>query len=177
MEDGGWKMMDADAMDDAPFGYKKLRIWQAARELVNAIHRMSLENLPKFELYEEGSQIRRIMKSVKSNIVEGHGRRRYKAEDIRFLDFSYASCLETIDHLETLHESGSLQEVALFEDLVSRASSSSPFEVMKEFLKFARSARLRQRARIFFPTAVPRPRMRVNLSPSSFMKPSIWIHK
>ncbi len=112
-------------MDDAPFGYKKLRIWQASRELVNAIHRMSLEKLPKFELYEEGIQIRRSIKSVKSNIVEGYGRRRYNAEYIRFLDFSYASCLETIDHLETLHESGSLSDIDFFEDLERRLTDLS----------------------------------------------------
>ena len=38
--------------------YKNLEIWQLSRELVVEIHRMSL-SLPKFEIYEEGSQIRR----------------------------------------------------------------------------------------------------------------------
>ena len=90
-------------MDDTPFGYKKLKVWQLSRDLVIAIHGMTLTKLPKFELYEEGSQIRRSMKSVKSNIVEGFGRRRYKQEYLRFLDFAYASLLETIDHIETLH--------------------------------------------------------------------------
>jgi four helix bundle protein len=118
-------MIDADAMDEAPFGYKKLRIWQTSRELVNAIHVMSLDQLPKFELYEEGSQIRRSMTSVKSNIFEGYGRRSYKAEYLRFLDFAYASCLETIDHLETLHESGSLKDTGLFDDLEQRLTALS----------------------------------------------------
>ena len=104
-------------MDTAPFGYKKLRIWEQSRGLVNAIHRMTLSSLPKFELYEEGSQIRRSMKSVKSNIVEGYGRRRHKMEYIRFLDFSYASTLKTIDHLETLHETESLRDSDLFQSL------------------------------------------------------------
>ena len=56
--------------------YKKLEIWPLARELVIDIHRMTLNKLPKFEMFEEGSQIRRSVKSVKSTIVEGHGRRR-----------------------------------------------------------------------------------------------------
>jgi four helix bundle protein len=103
-----------------PFGYKKLRIWEQSRELVVEIHQLTLNCLPKFELYEEGSQIRRSMKSVKSNIVEGYGRRRHKAEYIRFLDFSYASALETVDHLETLVETGSLQEEGLFSHLHER---------------------------------------------------------
>ena len=60
-------------MNDTNFGYKKLKVWQLSRDLVIAIHGMTLTKLPKFELYEEGSQIRRSMKSVKSNIVEGFG--------------------------------------------------------------------------------------------------------
>ena len=69
--------------------YKKLEIWQLAKELVIDIHRMTIEALPKFEMFEEGSQIRKSIKSVKSTIVEGYGRREYKQEFIRFL--SYAS--------------------------------------------------------------------------------------
>jgi four helix bundle protein len=60
--------------------YRNLEVWQLARELVVAIHNMTLTKLPKFEMFEEGSQIRRSIKSVKSNIVEGYGRRRYKQE-------------------------------------------------------------------------------------------------
>lgn len=114
-------------MDTASFGYKKLRIWEQARELVNEIHRMTLTCLPKFEMYEEGSQIRRSMKSVKSNIVDGYGRRRHKAEYIRFLDFSYASTLETIDHLETLFETESLKDEEKFHSLHDRLSQLSKF--------------------------------------------------
>jgi four helix bundle protein len=57
--------------------YRNLDVWQLAGELVIAIHEMTLTKLPKFEMFEEGSQIRRAIKSVKSNIVEGYGRRRY----------------------------------------------------------------------------------------------------
>jgi four helix bundle protein len=112
-------------METTSFGYKKLRIWEQARELVIEIHRMTLTSLPKFEMYEEGSQIRRSMKSVKSNIVEGYGRRRHKAEYVRFLDFSYASALETIDHLETLHETESLRDGDLFASLHERLTQLS----------------------------------------------------
>lgn len=100
--------------------YRKLEIWQMARELAVDIHRMSLDKLPKFEMYEEGSQIRRSAKSVKSNIVEGYGRRRYKQEFIRFLVFAEASCDETTDHLETLFDTGSLADQELYEALHPR---------------------------------------------------------
>lgn len=100
--------------------YKKLTIWQEAHKLVVDIHRMTLKNLPQFELYEEGSQIRRSIKSVKSNIVEGYGRRRYKQEFIRFLTYSLASCDETTDHLETLYGTESLKDEDLYQDLHKR---------------------------------------------------------
>ena len=100
--------------------YKKLTIWQEARQIVLDIHKMTLSKLPPFELYEEGSQIRRSIKSVKSNIVEGYGRRRYKQEFIRFLTYSLASCDETTDHLETLYETESLKDEKLYQDLHKR---------------------------------------------------------
>lgn len=93
--------------------YRKLEIWQMSREIVIDIHKMSLQ-LPKFELFEEGQQIRRSSKSVKSTIVEGYGRRRYKNEFIKFLIYAQASNDETIDHLETLFETGSLNNEKTF---------------------------------------------------------------
>lgn len=87
--------------------YKNLQIWQISREVVIEIHAMSL-TLPKFELYEEGSQIRRSSKTTKSAIVEGYGRRKYKADWIKFLIIALSSNDETIDHLETLFETKSL---------------------------------------------------------------------
>jgi len=100
--------------------YKKLEIWQLARELVIDIHRMTLRMLPKFEMYEEGGQIRKSSKSVKSTIVEGYGRRRYKQDFIRFLTYAVGSNDETIDHLETLFETGSLTDQGLYQDLQER---------------------------------------------------------
>ena len=100
--------------------YRKLEIWQKARELVIDIHKMTLSKLPQFELYEEGSQIRRSIKSTKSTIVEGYGRRRYKQDYVRFLTYALASCDETTDHLETLYETESLKDEVLYKNLHQR---------------------------------------------------------
>lgn len=100
--------------------YKDLDIWKMSRDLVIDVHKVTMVELPKFELYEVGSQIRRSMKSVKANIVEGYGRRRYKQDFIRLLVYSFSSLLETTDHLETLYETGSLTNEDLFNDLKSR---------------------------------------------------------
>ncbi len=96
--------------------YKNLEVWKLAREIVIEIHFMSL-TLPKFEQFEEAQQIRRSIKSVKSNIVEGYGRRKYKQDFIRFLVIAVASLDETIDHLETLVETESLKDKDLFETI------------------------------------------------------------
>jgi four helix bundle protein len=100
--------------------YRNLEVWQLARELVIAIHNMTLTRLPKFEMFEEGSQIRRSIKSVKSNIVEGYGRRRYKQEFVRFIDYALASCDETADHLDTLVATNSLADSATIDDLTRK---------------------------------------------------------
>jgi four helix bundle protein len=90
--------------------YRDLEIWKLARQVAIAVHRVTLQNLPKFEMYEEASQIRRSAKSISANIVEGYGRS-------RFLVFAHASCHETIDHLETLFETGSLTNEIVYRDL------------------------------------------------------------
>ena len=73
--------------------YKDLEIWKLARELVIDIHKMSL-GLPKIE-----------------------ARRRYNADFIKFLVYAHASNDETIDHLETLFETGSLTDEQLYNTL------------------------------------------------------------
>lgn len=81
--------------------YKDLDIYKIALDLFYQAHPATLL-LPKYELYELGSQLRRSSDSVVSNIIEGYGRKRYKAEFIRFLVFSHSSCLETKGHLEKI---------------------------------------------------------------------------
>lgn len=100
--------------------YRNLEIWKLAGDLVVEIHAMTLTKLPKFEMFEEGSQIRRSSKSVKSTIVEGYGRKRYKAEFIKFLVYSLGSNDETIDHLENLFKTKSLQDEELYNYLYAK---------------------------------------------------------
>ncbi len=81
--------------------YKDLEIYSLAMELFFRVHPLTLK-LPKYELYELGSQLRRSADSVVSNIVEGYGRRRYRNDYIKFLVYAHASNDETINHLEKL---------------------------------------------------------------------------
>ncbi len=68
--------------------FRDLEIYKSAYSLALKVHKLTMQ-LPKYELYEQGSQVRKSSKSIKDNIAEGYGRRRYKAEFIRFLIFSH----------------------------------------------------------------------------------------
>jgi len=83
--------------------YKDLEIYSLSYDLAVRVHKMSL-GLPKYEIYEEGSQVRRSSKGITSTIVEGYGRRRYKADFIKFLVYAHASCDETILHLNFIND-------------------------------------------------------------------------
>jgi four helix bundle protein len=83
--------------------YKDLEIYQLSFDLAVKIRRLTLK-LPKYEQYEEGGQIRKSSKGITSCIVEGYGRKRYKADFLKFLTYSHASCDETIVHLNFLKD-------------------------------------------------------------------------
>jgi len=89
-------------------GYEGTAVYQLGKRLAVEVHRMTLDELPKFELYEEGRQIRRSSKSIVANFVEGYGMKNYKGDLIRYLTYALASCDETKAHLEMLHETKSL---------------------------------------------------------------------
>lgn len=83
--------------------YKDLDVYKIAYKLAIDVHKMTI-TLPKYEMYEQGSQVRRSSKSIKDNIAEGFGRRRYKDEFVRFLVFAHASCDEVISQLTMINE-------------------------------------------------------------------------
>ncbi|PWN06878.1 four helix bundle protein [Rhodohalobacter mucosus] len=81
--------------------YRELDIYRVSFDLFIETHRFTLK-LPKYELYELGSQLRRSSDSVNTNIVEGYGRKRYKKDFVKFLTYSHASNDETVNHLRKL---------------------------------------------------------------------------
>jgi four helix bundle protein len=119
--------------------YKDLAIYQKAHRLAIEVHALTTR-LPKFEIYEEGSQIRRSSKSVVTNIVEGFGRRRYKNEFILFLTYAFASCDETQEHLEILFDTKSLKDEALY-----RLFKNSYEELGRKIYNFIKGVELRHK--------------------------------
>lgn len=86
--------------------------------------------LPKYEKFESGSQLRRASKGITANIVEGYGRRRYKADFIKFMVYAHASCDETITHLNFLrdiHKFGSNEFLSLLSDYEQLSRKLSKF--------------------------------------------------
>ena len=119
MLDTGYWMLDT--------GY-----WILAREIVIEVHEMTMK-LPKFELYEEGSQIRRSSKTTKATIVEGYGRRRYKQDWIKFIVYALSSNDETMDHLENLWDTKSLTDETTFITLKNKIETLG--KMLNKFLQ------------------------------------------
>jgi four helix bundle protein len=82
--------------------YKELEIYQQSFSIAIEVYKLSLK-LPNPDKFETGSQIRRSSQSIKDNIVEGYGRRTYKADFIKFLIYSHASLLEATSQAEFLN--------------------------------------------------------------------------
>jgi len=97
-------------------GYERLEIFRLSYKLAIEVHRMSLA-LPKHEMYEEGSQIRRSSKSIPANIVEGYCLRRHKNEYLQYLHRAFGSAEETRYHLKILYNTKSLQDRNKFAEL------------------------------------------------------------
>ena len=112
--------------------YRRLQIWILAREVVIEIHEMTMK-LPKFEMYEEGSQIRRSSKTTKATIVEGYGRRRYKQDWIKFIVYALSSNDETLDHLENLWDTKSLTDQMIFISLKNKIETLG--KMLNKFLQ------------------------------------------
>ena len=107
--------------------YKDLDVYNESFDLALKVHQLSLR-LPKHELYETGSQVRRASKSISSNIVEGYGRRAYKQDFVKFLTYAEASLLETISELETI--------AALYPELETKEMIHSYEELGKRLYTF-----------------------------------------
>lgn len=72
--------------------FKKLRVWEKARELATAVYRVT-QHFPQHEQYGLTSQMRRAAVSVGSNIAEGCGRAA-EPEKARFFRIAAGSLSE-----------------------------------------------------------------------------------
>ncbi len=116
--------------------YWDLDVYKESKSLAISIHKMTMA-LPTFKMFEEGSQIRRSAKAVTSLIVEGYGRRRYKAEFIKYLIYAQSECEETIVHLEFLYETHSLADRNIYE--LHKSDYDSLSRKINKFIKWVKN--------------------------------------
>jgi four helix bundle protein len=77
--------------------FKRLRVWQEARELATAAHALS-RKFPRSDRQAMASQLRRSALSIAANIAEGRGKSS-RAEVLRYLQMAAGSATETENHL------------------------------------------------------------------------------
>ncbi len=80
-------------MNNNIFGFENLAAYQRALDLVDKVYDL-MKGFPAEERYALCDQLRRAVVSVPSNIAEGLGRLS-KKEQVRFIEISYGSLMET----------------------------------------------------------------------------------
>ena len=101
--------------------FDKLRVYKDAYELGLSVHRLTLE-LPQFEKFELGRQIRRAAVSIPLNIAEGYGRKRTQTQFAQFVSYALGSCNELGVLLSYCHDLGYVSDPA-FKEIESSCSS------------------------------------------------------
>ena len=99
-------------MDEDTEGVRTKEIYIIGHALACRIHEMTM-HLPRFEMFEEGSQIRRSSKSVTALLVEGFRLRKYRDNFLFYLWRALGSADETKEHLNYLSQTGSLKDPLL----------------------------------------------------------------
>lgn len=89
------------------FSFEKLEVYQEAQILVSQVYQL-INLLPKHETYSLGTQLRRSIISVSSNIAEGAGRKSLK-EKLHFIEISTGSLYESYCQLQTCVNLGYIQ--------------------------------------------------------------------
>ncbi len=93
--------------------YKDLEIYKESFDLAVRIYNLTMK-LPNPDKYETGGQIRRSSQTIKDTIVEGYGRRKYKADFLKYLIYSHSSLLESTsqaEFLSTIHPDTGWEEI------------------------------------------------------------------
>ena len=85
--------------------YSELRIYQIAIKLEEELEK-ELKKIPYRWKIKDIDEVRRSSGSSTTNIVEGHGRKFYVKDYIKFLDYSMASSDETQKHVRKLYIKG-----------------------------------------------------------------------
>lgn len=89
--------------------YRDLEVFQEAYSAALKVSRLT-KSFPQFEQLEIGRQLRKAVRSVPANIVEGWAKRASASEFKRYLQVAIGSCAETRMWLEMSKDEGYLCE-------------------------------------------------------------------
>jgi four helix bundle protein len=95
--------------------YRDLIVWRRAKTLAGKCYRLAAE-LPEFEKYDMGRQLRKAALSVPNNISEGHGRFSHP-DYARHVSIARASAMEVSSTLEVAVEVGYLSDQQIADPL------------------------------------------------------------
>lgn len=84
--------------------YRELTVWQRSIDLVKSVYALT-QDFPKEEKYGLGSQMRRAVVSIPSNIAEGYARK-HKREYSQFVRVAFGSGAELETQLEIARQLG-----------------------------------------------------------------------
>ena len=122
------------------YSFEKLEVYQLARKYKIDI-KLTSRLFPKEERFELISQINRSSASISSNLAEGSGRAS-NFDQAHFTNMSYATGLETIDHLNTALDMNYIDEnkyIALrikLDSILNKLNALYKFQINnKEILK------------------------------------------
>ena len=99
--------------------FKKLRVWQEARELGAEVHALT-RSFPRSDRGVVASQLRRSAFGIAATIAEGCGKES-RAETIRYLQIAAGSASETENHLMQAADVGFITE-SVCDSLAERAA-------------------------------------------------------
>ena len=100
--------------------FRKVKAWQANRELVVMIYRVSA-SFPREERFGLSAQVRDAAISIGANIAEGCGRGT-RPDTLRYFQIAFSSATEVLHHLITAQDLGYLTD-AQFAILDARLDS------------------------------------------------------
>ena len=95
--------------------YKDLKVYQVSYQLAIKIHQET-QQMPNFEKYELGQQLRKAAVSIPLNIVEGYGRKDSAGEFKHFLRNALGSSNEVMVLLQMVQDLGYFKTEQLIQE-------------------------------------------------------------
>ena len=123
--------------------FEDLEVYKAAREFRKKMYEVARQ-LPDFEKYALGDQVRRAAVSSTNNIAEGHGRYHF-ADQVKFFLASRGSLQELIDDLNTCEDEPYVEAVKIGN---LKGEGWHVLSLLNGYLRYVRNRKLDSTAKV-----------------------------